>query len=624
MTGASANGTRPSPLWPALVALAAVVVYLNTLGNGFALDDVGVVRDNPHLRSLGSLPRLFFLPYWPDAQGHAAGLYRPVTLASFAVNRVLTGSGPAGFHAVNVALHAIVSVLAWFAFRRAGVYYGTALLGALLFAVHPVHVEAVANVVGRSELLAAAGVLSAWLCHRRASDSVQGRSRTAWALAAPLFYLIAILSKESAVLAPLLFVADDLRRTKESGGNRAARAGRSLVFFGVALIVALALRAVALGGLRGAEDALPLDNPLVAEGAFTRVATALWVQARYAALMVWPGALSSDYSFDAIPTVQRLSDPRLLAGIAFAVVTALLAAHGWRRSRPLFLGATLWIVFFTPTANLLFTTGALMAERLAYLPSLGFCLLAGHLGAWVASIEGPHRKHGQVAVVALSAVALLSLGARARHRNPFWKDNATLALHDVETTPRSAKLQAGAAIALAERGDRTAAEQHFKEAIAIYPDYAQARYNLGILLAERGARSEAIDQLLESAALTENPRPLKAAAGLLEQSGRTDEALDAYARAAALDPTDLPHRFNWGRSLLAAGRTPEAERVLSDLATEAPAEIPGRISRAMLAEIHGNPTEATTLYRKLLSDPALPAGLRSPIESRLSALTRED
>jgi Flp pilus assembly protein TadD len=622
--GASAEGTRPSPLWAVLVALAAVAVYLNTLGNGFALDDVQVVRDNPNLRSPASLPRLFVLPYWPDAQGYAAGLYRPVTLASLALNRLVTGAGATGFHAVNIALHAFVSVLAWFAFRRASLLRGTALLGALLFAAHPVHVEAVANVVGRSELLAAAGVLSAWLCHRRASESLVGRSRIAWNLAALLFYLTSILSKESAILAPLLFVADDLRRSRDTGEHRGAGAGRVLALYGAVLLAALALRAAALGGIRGAEDALPLDNPLVTESTFTRVATALWVQARYASLMVWPGTLSSDYSYDAIPVVRGLSDPRLLAGLALAVGAVLLAIHGWRRSRPAFLGVTLWIVFFAPTANLLFTTGALMGERLAYLPSLGFCLLAGHLGARIASTGRSRRKQRQAAVVALGTLVLLSLGARTWLRNPAWKDNATLALHDVETMPRSAKLQAGAAIAQAERGDRTASERHFREAIAIYPDYAQARYNLGILLAERGARDEAIDQLLQSAALAENPRPLKAVAGLLERSGRTDEALDAYARAAALDPTDLPHRFNWGRALLAAGRTPEAERVLSELASEAPTEIPGRVARAMLAEIRGDLAEALTLYRQLLTDPALPPRLRSPIESRLATLTPEN
>ena len=125
--------------WPAVVALIAAALYANTLGNEFALDDVNIVRDNPHLRSPSDIPRLFALPYWPDAAGSASGLYRPVTLSSFALNRALSGAGPTGFHAVNAALHALAAALAWFAFRRACTHYGTARLASLLFAAHPIH-----------------------------------------------------------------------------------------------------------------------------------------------------------------------------------------------------------------------------------------------------------------------------------------------------------------------------------------------------------------------------------------------------------------------------------------------------------------------------------------------------
>ena len=382
MTRASADGRRASFFWPGLVALAAVVVYLNTLGNGFA----------------------------PEA--------------------------------VNLGLHAVVSALAWFALRRAGIYYGTALLGALLFAVHPVHVEAVTHVVGRSELLAAAGVLAAWLSHRRASEAHSSRSRGAWILTATLLYFLAILSKESAILAPVLFVADDLRRVKEAGDYRAARAGRSMALYGAALLAALLLRAGALGGFRGAEDALSLDNPLVAAGTLTRVATAAWIQARYAYLMVWPRDLCADDSYDTLPTVQDLSDPRLLAGLTFAIAAITIAAYGWRRSRPLFLGAILFLA-----------TGILMGERPAYLPSLGFCLLAGHLGAWIASIEGPRRKARQAAVLSLAATTLIALGTCTWHCNPP-RTNDTSAVRS-ECGRGPARAPSPSANVLRERGIAT-------------------------------------------------------------------------------------------------------------------------------------------------------------------------
>ena len=173
-----------------------------------------------------------------------------------------------------------------------------------------------------------------------------------------------------------------------------------------------------------------------------------------------------------------------------------------------FLAAVLWTVFFLPTSNLIFPVGALMAERLAYLPSLGFCLWVGHIGARVAAIEGPRRRLRQVAVIAIGVIALAALGARTWHRNPVWKDNETLALHDVEITPRSAKLHAGAAIVLAGRGEDEAATRHFRAALEIYPAYAQVHYNLAIVLLRLGDRATAIEHLQRSATLApQNPRP---------------------------------------------------------------------------------------------------------------------
>src|SRR5512139_3639729 len=226
---------RVAARWPLAVAAAAALAAAPAVRNGFALDDVAQVRDNPAIRSLANVPTLFTRPYW-DLPGEQHGLYRPVTVASFAVNRAATGEAPAGYHAGNVALHALVAALAWFAFRRAGTRYGTAFFGGLLFATHAVHVEAFANVTGRAELLAAAGVLAAWIAHRK------GRS----ALAAGL-WLLAVLSKESAILAPALFALDDALRPE---GERPRRAWPA---YAVALGAALALRWNALGGLRGAE-----------------------------------------------------------------------------------------------------------------------------------------------------------------------------------------------------------------------------------------------------------------------------------------------------------------------------------------------------------------------------------
>lgn len=501
---------RTSLRWPLLCAFIAVFVHWRALGNGFALDDVRLIESNPAIVSLAHLPRLFLEPYW-NVAGENYGLYRPLTIVSLAINRAVFGAGPFGFHLVNVLLHAAVAALVWLALRRAGTRYGTALFGGLLFAVLPIHTEAVANVAGRAELLAALFVLGAWTAHRRANE--EGAAAGRWQLGAALLYLAAVLSNESAVLAPALFLADDLMR----GRDAAPRRGRLLLGYAAACAVMLGLRASAPGVHQSAAATIPLDNPAAAAGPWPGVLTAVWVQLKYALLCLAPRHLVSDYSFDAIPVARSLADPRVLGGMGFVAALVAAAAWGWNRSRPVALAALAWIVFFLPSANLIFPTGTIMAERLAYLPSLGFCLAIGHLGASFAADEGRTKAARARLVVAVAFVAISGYAVRTWVRIPDWKSNLVLALADVATMPRSAKLQAGAGMFLAESGRAAEAEEHLRRAVAIYPEYAQMLYNLAVLLARRGVRDEAKEHLRRAIELAPgNPLPRR----LLDQLTR--------------------------------------------------------------------------------------------------------
>lgn len=501
---------RAAAIWASIPFLAAALVFSGTRSLDFALDDVPLVRDNPSIRDLSRLPALFGEPYWATP-GEDYGLYRPVTVASLALNRALTGEGPAGFHLGNVLLHAIASALAWFVARKIGVHYGTALAASLLFAVHPLRVEAVANVAGRAEVLAALLVLAAWLSHRRAAET-EGGAATGFSLLAGLLWLAAVLSKESAILAPVVFAADDLLRGR--GKRERSRApGAAWGAYALAAFAALVLRSNALDGLGGPAATVYLDNPAAFEGTFPRIATALWVHVRYLGLLLWPATLSSDYSFDAIPVVASFADPRLWAGGLVAATLAGAFAWTWKRGRRTEAIALLaWAAFLLPGSNLFFATGTVMGERLTYLPAFGAFLLAGH-GLAALAAAGEKRGVGRATAslaVALGAALTIACAARSLLRIPAWKNNLTLATTDVLAFPRSAKLQAGAGIFLAAEKRYEEAEPHLKEAVRIWPDYAQARYNLSVLLLARGANEEGIDHLLRANALAPgNPSPVR-------------------------------------------------------------------------------------------------------------------
>src|SRR5690349_9906211 len=216
----------PSPLRCVIIAVVAFACYANTLRCGLVFDDLNAIVNNPAVRRV-HVGHIVTHPAW---FGRPARIYRPLTTLTFALDHALHGAQPLGYHLANVLLHAAVAVLAAAVVRRVTGDATVAFVTALLFATHPVHTEAVASVVGRAELLAAAFGLAAWLV-------LDGRVSLARDLGAALLLLLAALSKESGVtfvgaiaLAALL-------------GRGPATSRRRWVLLVTAGLVAVALRA---------------------------------------------------------------------------------------------------------------------------------------------------------------------------------------------------------------------------------------------------------------------------------------------------------------------------------------------------------------------------------------------
>ncbi|HXV85997.1 MAG TPA: hypothetical protein VD793_04825, partial [Gemmatimonadales bacterium] len=172
-----------------VAAVAAGLVYTGSLRNRWALDDHPVIEANPAAHSISAALGAAFSPYWPPEGQHSAGLYRPVTVLSYAVDWVVSGGRPWWFHLTNLVLHGLVTGLSVLVLARWLTPVGSLVAG-LVFAVHPVHVEAVANVVGRAELLAAAGMLAAVLAARRHRQQA-GPGRSRWLVAGATAVLLA-------------------------------------------------------------------------------------------------------------------------------------------------------------------------------------------------------------------------------------------------------------------------------------------------------------------------------------------------------------------------------------------------------------------------------------------------
>ncbi len=552
-----------------LAASVAVVLYLASIGFGFTLDDPAVALENPAVRC-GEVGRLFSTPYhYGPRQRVETGLYRPLTTASFAANHALHGASPWGFHAGNVLLHGCASVLVLEVALAAGLAVPGALLAALLFAAHPVHAEAVASISGRADLLATTFfllALLAWIRLRRPS----GEPSAAGALLAAALSLLAMLSKEHAVVFPAVAAAWEVLRprgaTPAGTGRRAAR--RTLLSIAPLLLPLAAyvgLRLAALGRLLPGPGAVtPIENPLSALGFLDRLPSAVAVAGRYAVLLVFPRTLSPDYSFAEIEPVASALDPHLLAGIAALGLAAAAILLARRRAPLLAFAAVFALAVFFPVSNLAVPIGTVMAERLLYLPSAGLCLAAGMLWGPIARRLGPRG-----AVAALGAVLLVA-SVRTVAASAVWRDDFALASHAAQASPRSVKSLGNLAVELAVRGRSQEALGLLGRALALAPDFWPNRINLsGVLLSTgdlEGAEAQ-VARVLE--ADPANPSALLQRSVVLEKRGNLEGA-EASARAAlAAAPWLGEAHLRLAALLSSSGKSEEAEA--ERLAAEVPA-----------------------------------------------------
>lgn len=438
-----------------VVAACAVVVHLGALRNGFSLDDIPIILLNPIVRGDAGAWRAFVEPYWPPDLG--GKMYRPLPIVSYAADRLIGTMW--WFHGVNVLWHAAAAVgLALFARRFAGDRAG--LAAGLIFAVHPVHVEAIANVVGRAELMATAFAgLSVY--------AAITRRHPAWSAVA---FAAGLLCKENAVVAPAIVAWAWIVGIDRP--PRRTMAVQAAWWLGVAALYAAVRWQVLHPYARFDTIALTFVNQSPVAIRMTAIA-ALTDLVR---LLVFPLHLRVEYSPNERTIVTSPFESSFLIGLVVIVWWVLLIVVARRRGRLVEAFGLGWIALaYLPVANILFPTGVVMAERTLYLPSAGFALA---LGALVARLET--RRFA--AVLALIVVAG---GVRSALRVPIWRDDWSVTLSILRDSPLSYRgpARAGAMHQSARDPGRALiayrnALKGFKDDPAIYVAAADAAFTL--------------------------------------------------------------------------------------------------------------------------------------------------
>ncbi len=461
------------------VALLAILVYANALANGFAYDDVWIVETRDLVHGLWNLPELLTAEYWPGR--FQSGLYRPVTLFSFALDWEIWSGRPFGFHLTNLILHAIVSAVVALLLVRWFPWWA-AVAGGAVFAIHPVHTEAVANVVGRAELLAALFVGLA--CLRYVAANQRGAiDRSTVALIASL-YALAIFSKEVGVILPGLLLLTDLpasARARVADWRQYARSRVPLmVVLAVVLLGCLVLRGLVLGS---ALQSVP-DRAFTPDASFpTRLFTMARVWPRYFELLLFPTALSADYSPAVILPVSGLTG---LGALGFLSVggSLALAVAAFRRAPELAMAVGWAVLALLPVSNLLFVAEIVLAERTFYLPSFAVAVVAALA---LARARAPTRKWAGVAL----ALWVVGFSAVTVRRNPVWASTETVFEDLAKHHPESSRLLWWLGDQQAREGHWEAARELYRRSLRIWPHHAQ-------YLAEFAVRLNQHDELDEA------------------------------------------------------------------------------------------------------------------------------
>jgi protein O-mannosyl-transferase len=513
-----------------LPAVVAIVVYAPALRDGFALDDVVIIADNQLLHHLATIAAALARPYWYD-EGH---LYRPLTTLAFGLEWALGSGSPVLFHVVNVAWHAVVSALVARLALRWWSPAAAAAAGAW-FAVHPVHAEAVANIVGRSELVCGAALLALALIATRNVGSTPPQPRPLrFSLPVFLLAMCAMASKETGAMAPaIVWLAAitpipgvPIHGEPLPSAERRRRALSLAIAAAAGVFVMLAARLVVLGTLAG-------DKPHYAfrlAPGWRSTLLALATAPRALGLVLVPQPPRLDYS----PPDAAVFDPALpffLLGGILVVAAALVVLRHLRRPAAWSFIVCFAACTYLPASNLLLRTGVVLADRTLYSPSVGAALACGAAGALAWTNRRWFVVAGMGAVSALGIwFTIDSLGR--------WLDSPTAFAAIRDRSPTSyvghymcAKVEDAA-------GETARAQAEYATAVALVPHNADILFMAGAN-AERAHDQERARELLTRAVTLEpdRSRARTALIGVALHQADTAAARTLLEAGLALDST---------------------------------------------------------------------------------------
>lgn len=563
--------TAPAPKWTFALAIMALIaitaaVYAGSVGNAFVYDDARLVQNNAYIKQWSNLGRLF-----TEDIGAGAGsiynhynFYRPLQMLTYMIDHTLWGREPFGYHLTSVLWHIAVAVAL---FALAGAVTGSrfaAFAAAALWAVHPLHVEAIAYIAGRADPIVAFCMLVSVLMYIRYLES----GKQGVYLASLAAFVAACMSKEYALLTPALIALYHYAFRKKWRWGVCAP-------YLVVMAVYLFLRATVFN--------FPVVHKPQHGIFFERLPGVFIAYWEYIRLIFLPFGLHMEYG----SPLFSFADPRVFGGILCLAGTGWALTAARRLSRAVFFALAWFIAGLIPVSNI-FPINAYLAEHWLYVPLMGLAMAAG---CGLAALGRDTRLRAVAVVILVAALGYFS--ALTVRQNAYWKDSATFYEMTLRYSPDSGRIYANLATEYLQRGEYDRAISVYKTAVEKMSDSAGAYNNLGITYANLGRDAEAVEAYLKAIeknpsfaeaynnlgvsyssmgdrrraveafrrAIELNPRYADAYNNLGSELGATAEAIAAYERAIEIDPYHAKAYFNLSQAYQAAGRPDDAARM---------------------------------------------------------------
>jgi len=580
-----------------LITLAA---FWQVRNNEFInIDDDLYVTDNPYVCQ-GVTYQGIVWAFTSIYKGH----WHPMTWLSHMLDYALYGLNPSGHHVTNLIFHVANSLLIFFLLQRmAGVSWRSGFV-AVLFAIHPLHVESVAWVAERKDVLSAFfSLLAVW-----AYASYVQKPRSNRFLLVIIFFLLALMSKPMAVTLPFLLLLVDywpLGRLKSTQGEDNQETSSSkwmnlvprrvslfrllsekIPLFLLAIVMSLFTMLAHRGsGALSSLDKLPLE---------TRIGNAMVSYVNYITKMIWPDRLAVLYPHSIILPFWQVAGAALL----LVIISVLLLLAG-RKHQYCMVGWLWYLGALLPVIGLVQAGIQSMADRFTYLPMIGLFIII--VFGIVDSLMG--WRYGRPVLVTSAALLIVALMITTVSQVQLWRDSITLFNHALRVTANNSVIHNNLGVTLARQGKEKEALVHYMKALEINPRYSDAHSNLATLLVRQRREQEAIPHFVDALRIRPDSAEAHNDLGvILAKQGKVQEAIAHFAQAVSINPNYLESYFNLGMALAQQGRNKEAISCFDEALRISPEDAKTHNNLAVALAAVERTDEAISHYRRALQN----------------------